>query len=206
MMDPFEWAPTFDDPIAMLRACHRRIERALDVMARVAAREESRGTLDAEAREALRATLHYFATGVPRHARDEEESLFPRLREQLEGSATVLGGLDALEQEHIAADAAHGELEQLGQGLLDTGCFLDPSERARFSERIRQLQELYAEHIRREDEEIFPLAEATLDAREQVTIGAEMAARRGIDWKEHRWQVEELAAHRWDRGRRSESV
>ena len=35
MMDLFEMAPTFDDPIGMLRACHRRLERALLVMARV---------------------------------------------------------------------------------------------------------------------------------------------------------------------------
>jgi hemerythrin-like domain-containing protein len=198
MMDLFERAPTFDDPIGMLRACHRRIERALDVMARVADREEQ-GALDGEAREALRATLHYFATGVPRHARDEEESLFPRLREQLAESGSALCGLEALEQEHVTADAAHRDLERLGQQLLDTGRFLDPLERERFRERIRQLQALYAEHIRREDEEILPLAAAVIDAREQVAIGAEMAARRGIDWKEHRRQVAELAAHRWDR-------
>jgi len=198
-MDLFQRAPTFDDPIGMLRACHRRIERALEAMARVAAREEA-GTLDAQAREVLGATLHYFATGVPRHAQDEEESLFPRLREQLESSGAALSGLDALEEEHVAADAAHRELDRLGQELLDTGQFLDPWDRTRFRALIRHLQALYSEHIRCEDDEILPLAASLLDSREQLAVGAEMAARRGIDWKEHRRQVADLAAHRWDRG------
>jgi hypothetical protein len=136
-MNPFERAPTFDDPIGMLHACHRRIERALDAMARVAAREAS-GT----------------------------------------------------------ADAAHRELKQLGQELLGTGRFFDPLERTRFQELIRQLQQLYAEHIRREDQEILLMAASLLDLREKLAVGAEMAARRGIDWREHRRQVAKLAAHR----------
>ena len=78
-MDLFEMSPTFEDPLGMLRACHRRIERALDALQLLVEREQQEG-LGEGARESLRQILHYFATGVPRHAKDEEESLFPRMR------------------------------------------------------------------------------------------------------------------------------
>ena len=45
-------------------------------MERLAAREQAQ-ELDAPARDALRQTLHYFATGIPRHAADEEEFALP---------------------------------------------------------------------------------------------------------------------------------
>src|SRR6185369_2189240 len=115
MIDLFEAAPTFDDPLGMRRACHRRIERALGVIDRVVALEQE-GSLEPDAREALRQTLRYFAMGVPRHAADEEESLFPRLRDALgENASVMLSVLDGLAGEHAAADAAHRELELLGE-------------------------------------------------------------------------------------------
>jgi len=208
-MDLFETAPTFDDPLGMLRACHRRIERALDVMARVAACEKH-GPLDAAAREALRRTLHYFNTGVPRHAADEEESLFPRLRaatgKPLSGGRVpslplldTLRKLQALEAEHARADAAHRELDALGEGLLATGRFERSEERARFGALIEELRALYAGHIRIEDEELFPLAAELVDAQEQESIGTEMAHRRGIDRERHREMVMELEGRSWRR-------
>jgi hemerythrin-like domain-containing protein len=207
MMDLFELAPTFDDPIGMLRACHRRIERALDVIARVAEREHA-GALDAEAREALRRTLHYFNTGVPRHAADEEESLFPRLRGatgkplpcgsvQNPPLLETLRKLQALEAEHARADAAHRELDALGERLLETGQFERADDRVRFGELIAELKALYEEHIRIEDEELFPLAAKLVDAQEQEIIGTEMAHRRGIDRDRHREIVARLEDQPW---------
>jgi hemerythrin-like domain-containing protein len=209
MMDLFEMAPTFDDPIGMLRACHRRIERALDVIARVAASEKD-GPLNAEAQEALRRTLHYFGTGVPRHAADEEESLFPRLRaaaregfvagESRRLSMTAaLPRLEALEREHILADSLHQELDTLGETLLECGRFADPNDRTRFGDLIQQLRQLYQKHIRIEDEELFPLAEKVVSAAEQDAVGTEMAGRRGIDRQRHRALLTELEGRPWSR-------
>src|SRR5262249_39206988 len=121
MIELFGTAPTFDDPLGMLRACHRRIERALAALEQVTGRE-ARGTLDPESRAALLRVLDYFATGVPRHAADEEESLFPRMRGALAGSgSTALAALETLEQEHTTASAAHRELDALGRQLAETG-------------------------------------------------------------------------------------
>jgi hemerythrin-like domain-containing protein len=186
MMDLFEMAPTFDDPLGMLHACHRRIERALDALALLARREQE-ATLEVEARETLRRVLHYFATGVPRHARDEEESLFPRLRDAVERQKPeARHALDTLEEEHAVVDAVHRELETPSDDLLRAGRFERPEGRARLSTLIASLRELYEEHIHMEDERIFPLAAEVLDAGGQEAIGTEIATRRGMDWEQQR--------------------
>jgi hemerythrin-like domain-containing protein len=199
-MDLFEMAPTFDDPLGMLRACHRRIERALEAL-ELLARCEAREGLDEGARSALRHILEYFATGVPRHAKDEEESLFPRLRRALpERDVTVFNAkLDTLERDHIAADQAHRELDLLGKKLLLTGRFEGDEERARFASLVETLRRLYQEHIRLEDDEVLPLAASVVDDAAQDAVGAEMAARRGIDWERQREVVARLEARPWSR-------
>lgn len=197
MIDLFEIAPTFNDPLGMLRACHRRIERALTVMERLAAQEQG---LDEPARAALRQTLRYFATGVPRHAADEEESLFPRLRAALrQGAAAALPALEALAQEHAEAAAAHRELDALGAKLLRAGRFERLEDRARFSELIAALQRLYQEHIRREDDEVLPLAGRIVGTGDLEAIGTEMASRRGIDWHKQREVIAQLESRPWSR-------
>ena len=72
-------SPSFQQPLALLSDCHRRVERFLGLLARVAA-EGRGGLLDRRQREALEAALRYFREAAPRHTADEEESLFPRLR------------------------------------------------------------------------------------------------------------------------------
>jgi hemerythrin-like domain-containing protein len=199
MMDLFEMAPTFNDPFGMLRACHRRIERALTVMEQVAAREQA-GTLDEPTREALRQMLHYFAAGVPRHAADEEQSLFPRLRAAVPADdPSTTRRLETLAEEHVRADHSHQELAVLGKSLLKSGRFEDPKARARFKTLVADLQRLYQEHIRVEDEELFPLAATVLNAQQQDALGTEMAARRGIDWEQQRQVVAQLESHPWSR-------
>lgn len=205
MMDLFEMAPTFNDPLGMLRACHRRIERALTVIERLAEQEQAQG-LDEPAREALRQTQRYFATGVPRHSADEEEPLFPRLRAAHLPSAgtrppdsAALQLLQSVEQEHEEAGAAHRELAALSEKLLQTGRFEIPEDRAHFCRLITALRQLYQEHIRAEDNELFPLAVRTISAADQGAIGNEMAARRGIDWRRQREVVAQLESRPWNR-------
>jgi hemerythrin-like domain-containing protein len=191
--DLFQQAPAFDDPLGMLRACHRRIERALDVTERVAAMERA-GPLHDAACEALRQTLHYFATGVPRHSADEDESLFPRLRA---AGSDVLHAAEHLSEEHAELDALHRELDSLAQELLARQAFESGAARERFGEVVGRLRGIYNEHIRREDEEVFPAAKSALAEEELDAVGAEMAARRGIDWSRHRAVLAELEARPW---------
>ena len=75
----------FDDPIGMLKDCHRRIESFLGILCVVVERAQGR-SLTGEERDAVQAALQYFRSGGQRHTADEEESLFPRLRAFAPGS------------------------------------------------------------------------------------------------------------------------
>jgi hemerythrin-like domain-containing protein len=157
----------------MLQDCHRRIERFLDVLRRVA--EERRGgPLDAAYREGLTAALDYFAHAAPRHTADEEESLFPRLRALSDEAAERL---DALEADHALVAPGHDLVETLGRRWLADGT-LPPADAERFEAAIASLRAVYGDHIAEEDAAIFPLAEALLAPEDLAAIGQEMAARR----------------------------
>ena len=92
-------APSFDDPLGMLTACHRRIERNLATLARLQRHLPEHGC-DADARAAARSILKYFDTAAPNHHADEEESLFPRLRQLAPGDADAIA--NDLERDHSA--------------------------------------------------------------------------------------------------------
>lgn len=173
--------PTFNEPLALLMDCHRRIEQFLEVLLLVT--DQARGgPLSSTQREAMETALRYFREGAPRHTQDEEISLFPRMRElsgaQREALHPALEQMAALEQDHRRAEAAHGEVEKLAQTWL-THQQLNAADTERLSFLLRELRQTYASHIRLEDEQIFPLAGRLLDDKTLKAIGAEMAARRG---------------------------
>lgn len=166
----------FNDPLGLLTDCHRRIEHFLSVMTRVAA-EAGGGALSDEHRRALEACVQYFSNAAPRHTKDEEESLFPRLRQC--GADIAVERLSALETEHVATDTAlAGVLVSMRRWLEDGP--ISAGEAARLNEILTQLREVYARHIRVEESEVFPAAREALDADHLREIGQEMAARRGI--------------------------
>src|ERR1700674_5599716 len=84
----------FDDPLEMLLACHRRIEKQLDTLKRLRAHLEARG-VDAEASAAAQAVLRYFLKAAVDHQEDEEEDLFPLLEQRIAdpGERTRFGAL-----------------------------------------------------------------------------------------------------------------
>lgn len=168
----------FDDPLGLLRDCHRRIESFLDALVRVAASDEAR--LDEGRRRALGAALTYFRDAAPKHTADEEESLFPRLRAL--GREDVRPLLDAaarLEREHALADALHERVERIGRAWLDAG-EIGRDELASLRSDLDALKRLYAAHIALEDDHVFPAAAHALDSAALGVIGREMAARRGL--------------------------
>jgi hemerythrin-like domain-containing protein len=169
----------FTNPLGMLSDCHRRIERFLDALIEVTS--QARGaTLSQQQRVALTTALRYFREAAPNHTRDEEESLFPRMRAS--GSARVratIARLDSLHEDHMEATARHAKVEMLGQRWLDEGRL--PAEAlSRLSELLEGLRAVYRKHIRLEDTEIFPLAAETLEESEIEALGREMASRRGV--------------------------
>lgn len=167
---------SFSEPTGLLSDCHRRIEMFLATLGSLASLIDR--PLDKPAQTALESALRYFREAAPKHTADEEESLFPRLRQvhRPEVDAAVRT-LEELEHDHLRADRLHREVDQLGQKCLDEGSLL-PSDADRFRNRIAELAVIYKDHIRVEDEIVFPVAGRVLSESDKAQIATEMATRR----------------------------
>ncbi len=164
----------FDDPIGMLIDCHRRIERFLHILSVVAERAAGRALTKEEA-AAIQSALHYFRVGGVRHTADEEESLFPRLREEF--AARRVEGLGGLENDHRSANELHAETDTLFTEWIAAGS-LSSVDAQKLRNDMKQLNRLYEEHIQVEEKIIFPRAAEILDSRTIAAIGQEFYARR----------------------------
>ncbi|MGA7524083.1 MAG: hemerythrin domain-containing protein [Acidobacteriaceae bacterium] len=164
----------FDDPLGMLRDCHRRIENFLRVLCQVAENRQE-GSLSPEERIAVESSLEYFRTGGQRHNQDEEESLFPRLQEIV--GATELERITNLEREHDEAGELHATVNRLFCRWIAAGSLEEKQHKCLLSATDR-LRNLYAEHIQVEENIVFPRAAASLDALSIAAIGSEFRARR----------------------------
>ena len=143
----------FSDPTGLLSDCHRRIEMFLGSLQRIMQAIDS--PLATDARRALETALRYFHEAAPKHTKDEEESLFPRLRE------------------------IHTEVHRLGLRCLKTG-HLPAREADRFRKAVSDLAFIYREHIRIEDDVVFPAAQRALSRSQKSAIANEMALRREL--------------------------
>ena len=168
-------AASFEAPLEMLDACHGRIRKQCATLLRVRSHVAEHGA-DATASTAARGVIRYFDKAGPDHHADEEEDLFPALREAVAGSDPVCIRelTDSLTNEHrelarlwipvrawLAAVAAYETVSP------------SPSQ-------IDPFVELYERHATREERELFPMAERLLGPPELERIGRSMRLRRGI--------------------------
>lgn len=166
-------APTFDDPLEMLRACHGKILRQCDTLEKLASHLKTDGC-DMQARQAAQGILRYFDSAGKFHHQDEECDLFPALQA---GDADEQERLDALRQrllkEHVTMLAAWEELRpvllQIVEGM---NVRLDDSLATRFIDS-------HSMHIAVENSELLPLAARLLTQEQLREIGMRMAERRG---------------------------
>ncbi len=161
----------FDDPLGMLKDCHRRIEHFLGILCVVAERALGR-TLTEEEIAAVQAALNYFRVGGQRHTADEEESLFPRLL-----AVGRFAELDRLEHDHADASQLHAEVEALYRSWVSVGSIGKTESRCLLSS-TSLLRDLYQAHIQVEDNVVFPKAALVLDNDAIGAIGREFRARR----------------------------
>jgi iron-sulfur cluster repair protein YtfE (RIC family) len=171
-------AHNFSDPTGLLSDCHRRIEMFLRSLERIAMVIDR--PLTEEARAALESSLQYFREAAPKHTADEEESLFPRLRQMHNPDLeSAIERLEPLEDDHRWAGSLHAEVEELGRQCLATGN-LSPTEAGAFRKAIASLVSMYKQHISIEDDLVFPMAARLLSPADKAAIAAEMAARRKV--------------------------
>lgn len=168
-------APGFDDPIGLLKACHMRIEQRCALLDRILEHLAKVGP-DVQVQHACTQVLHYFDTSGQQHHADEEEDLFPLLLEAVPTGQRerILQVVDELNSDHERMAEAYAALRTnllaLREGTTEQ---LDPEVVARF-------QQLYRDHIEREEREAFAVAATCLSAAELERVGRAMAQRRNV--------------------------
>jgi hemerythrin-like domain-containing protein len=170
MIDPFHSAPGFDDPIGVLRACHRRMERQLATLSRLC-RHLPEHHADEDARTAAAAILRYFDTAAVNHPADEEATLLPRLRAARPDVAALCF---EIERDHVALGERWQRLRpRLAAVAVGRSGYLPIRE-------VEAFRGGYAAHIAKEEASLLPVAMQALEGAMLAEIGEEMAARRNL--------------------------
>src|SRR5512145_2891822 len=103
-------APSFDDPLEMIQACHEKILRQCDTLRKLGPHLKEQGC-DEAAQQAAQGILRYFDTAGMFHHQDEELDLFPALRGCTNTDQACLNALlEKLLAEHIVMMSAWEEL------------------------------------------------------------------------------------------------
>jgi len=170
--DPFgqQPAPGFDDPIGVLRACHRRMERQLATLQRLR-KHLPANHADDDARAAASAIIRYFDSAAPHHHADEEASLLPRLAAADQALARICASLT---REHASLESRWLRLRPLLAAIAARSSGYLPVKG------VGEFCAAYASHIDREEALVLARAAEVLDAAALAAIGAEMAERREL--------------------------
>jgi hypothetical protein len=151
-------APGADDPLALLSACHGRIARQCATLGRLAAHLPAHGS-DAAARTAAASVLRYFDTAAAHHHEDEDEDLHALV--------------DGLVAEHRQLARRWEPLRQALAGIAEGRPADLPADE------VKDFTDAYAAHIRREEDELLPMAARLIPDEALAAIGQAMKARRG---------------------------
>ncbi|MCC6474593.1 MAG: hemerythrin domain-containing protein [Burkholderiales bacterium] len=167
---PLNPGPTagFDEPFAMLLACHGRVERMLRLLLRLDAHLEDAGA-DPAAKQAAGDVMRYFDLAGPAHHEDEERHVLPVLRSQ--GETALAARLHA-EHEEMARrwQVVRTALLQVEAGTVPPAALR--SEWQAFAA-------LYRRHIAEEERSAFAPAQSACTPQVLRAMGEEMARRRG---------------------------
>ncbi len=160
------------DIVDALNECHQRIRAFTDLALRLATRV---GTSDAEIRDAAASVHRYFSVALPLHARDEEESVLPRLLGKDPRVDAELAQMQREHTEHVGAVsrvlAACAELEERPGAL--------PHIAPGLADAARELAHHFEVHLAREEQVVFPAMHTLLDPETRAAMLAELRARRG---------------------------
>jgi hypothetical protein len=88
----------FEQPFEMLRACHERVQRSLDLLRRLIEYLDTRGH-DRSTRSAAADVLRYFDIAAPLHHEDEELHVFPALADSAD--AALREAIAVLRDDHV---------------------------------------------------------------------------------------------------------
>ncbi len=157
------------DPLALLLACHERIDRYLGGLAELARMQDPEDPRVAPTAEAV---ARYLREGLPLHGQDEDLSLAPRLR-ALGYDPALESALARMEAEHVRMDEGLPDL----LALLDALPLGEPDLGERLESHHAWLDLLLRDHMAMEEAVIFPKI-ARLPEAERRAIVVEIRGRR----------------------------
>ncbi len=162
--------PPAEGIVDLLLDCHARIRSFSDLAVRLG---ETREAAPAEIAEAAASVRRYFAEALPLHARDEEESVLPRLAGR---DPVVDAALVAMHRDHV------GHAELLDPVLALCEQLAAAPERhlelaAALAEAGRRMRAHFEAHLASEEATIFP-ALARVAPDEQRRMIDELRGRR----------------------------
>jgi len=166
-------APTLDEPLEILSACHGRVRANLQTLDRLVRWLPEHGA-DTDARQAAANVMRYFDLGAANHHRDEEDDLFPVLLERCPSNLRmrIRRLVSWIKDDHQTLEVSWQQLrEQLVMIAAGDSDLLDADSVANFSAH-------YLNHLDREDNELFPLAGNILSDDDIRHMSEQMRLRR----------------------------
>jgi hemerythrin-like domain-containing protein len=159
------------DAVDLLVECHGRIRGFLALARRLGAPHAAEPV---EIRDAARQVHRYFTLALPLHAKDEEESILPRLRGR---DPAVDAELTTMVREHQDHEQPMGTLVAACEELAN-----DPGRRRELgpvaARAAEELERHFTDHLAREETVIFPAMRRLLDRATDSAIVAEIRRRR----------------------------
>jgi hemerythrin-like domain-containing protein len=166
----------FEAPFEMLSACHERVERMLGLLTRLRDHVALNGR-DVQATTAATDVMRYFDLAAPQHHWDEERHVFPAVLALHKGRLDLLVG--RLRQEHRDMEKLWGQLRPAMVRLANA----DAQNPTPFSDvdkaNIEAFVAVYKDHIRAEEDLVYPAAKRSLDAEQLTAMSRDMVRRRG---------------------------
>lgn len=147
-LTPTPMAPSIDDPIDLLLACHDKVRRFTTLSLRLRDHVEREGA-DAQAADAAQSILRYFDMAAPLHHDDEDLDLFPALKTL--GHAELNARIDEISAQHDTLGGLWQALRPWLIALTEGHVTATPSTLDAF---VHQ----YQEHARHEESDLYPWA------------------------------------------------
>lgn len=170
--------PSFEAPFELMRAAHRRIEQRIGLLHGLAERlADPDAVVRTEALAVLESVHAFFSTVGIHHTCDEEEGLYPMLRET--GDPESVRILDELEQEHMRLEPVLVAFDRLCSRMIATEA-LDAESVAALGRLITTMVDSYRAHLRHEEGVLYPRAEALLTPAQVAELAQGMRDRRGL--------------------------
>ena len=166
----------FEAPFDMLEACHERVERMLDLLTRLRGHVAQNGC-DTQAAATALDVMRYFDLAAPLHHQDEELHVFPAVLKMQSGRLDLL--VCRLRQEHLEMEKLWGQVRQCLARVADSEdenkTLLGDADQACMDAFVA----IYKDHIRAEEDLVYPEARRALDADQLGVMSRDMVRRRG---------------------------